>query len=418
LSYKGKIFPVNPKRKKILGLKTYPSVLDIKDEIDLGIICVPSKIVPQIVSQCGKKKVKGLIIISAGFSEIGKEGEKLEKEVLNICYKYKIRIIGPNCLGVLNSWINLNASFAPLLPSKGHIAFISQSGALMDGVIDWAYDLNLGFSFMVSYGNACDLDVSDFINLALFDKNTKVICIYLEGLKKGAKEFYKILNKATKIKPVLVLKGGKSPLGEKTALTHTASLGLNYKILQGVLEQTNALSCFSLEEMFNLAKGFVLQRKLYGKRIAIISNAGGPAVLASDYCFKENLVLPPLPQKIINKLNKSPFISPSWSKRNPLDLVGDASFKAYKVALEEVLKCKRFDGVLVILTVQTMTCPLEIAKTIVEQFKKYKKPIVCAFIGAKLIEKAEEYLIKNKIPNFREISYAVKFLKGNYIFSR
>jgi len=417
LTYKGKIFPVNPKKGRILGLKVYPSVLDIKEKIDLGIICVRSTIVSSVVQECGEKGIKGLIIISAGFSEIGQKGEKLEKEILHIAQKYNIRIIGPNCLGVLYPPKNLNASFAPLLPPEGHIAFISQSGALMDGIIDRSTEKDLSFSVMISYGNGCDLDISDFITLASGDKHTKVICVYFEGIKYGRK-FYNTLTQVSKTKPILYLKGGKSPLGQKTALTHTASLGSDFKILEGVLKQAGVASCSSLEEMFTLSKGFISSRKLRGKRIAIISNAGGGAVLASDYCFQQELVLPPLSKQIIAKLNYSEFVHPAWSKRNPIDLVGDASPQSYRIALREVLKCKKFDGVLVILTRQTMTKPFEIAKIIAEEYKKHKKPVVCSFIGGKPIEKAEKYLEKKGIPNFREISYAVKFLKASQSFYR
>ncbi|PIU47162.1 hypothetical protein COS93_00515 [bacterium (Candidatus Gribaldobacteria) CG07_land_8_20_14_0_80_33_18] len=405
-----KFFYVNPFEKEIGGIKCFSKIGDISQEIDLAVIAVRAKIVPQIVEQCCRKKVGGIIIISSGFAEIGKEGEILQDKIIKLVKSAKIPLIGPNCLGIIRPSIKLNVSFAPAFPKPGNIAFISQSGALIDSIIDKSLSENYGFSFLISYGNEADLTLSDFLLFVNKDRQTKVITVYLEGLK-GGRNFMKVAKKISKIKPIVVLKAGRTEMGKKAVFTHTASLAGNYQIYQALFKQTGIIGVETIEELFDIAKVLAWQPKCKNG-IGIITNGGGCGVLMADYCQELGVNLVKLDSKTIQKLKDSKIMHPAFSRNNPLDIVGDALSKDYQIAIEALLKQKNIYGLLIIQTLQIMTEVEKNAKIIVEAKRKWpEKPIVCCFLGGEMTKKGVEILEKNKIPNYPDLKRAAKAMK-------
>jgi acetyltransferase len=405
---KRKVFAVNPKYKKLLGVKCFPSVSSIKDNIDLAVIAVPSKIVLKVIEECCKKKVGGIIIISSGFKESGKLGEKLEESILNLVKKAGIPLIGPNCLGIIKPGNLLNATFAPSTPKTGEIAFISQSGALLDSVIDQNFEENYGFSFLASYGNGADVSLADFLELAIEDKKTEVITLYLEGISEG-RGIINILSKAAAKKPLLVLKAGKTSIGRESAFSHTGSLAGDYQIYKALFKQTGAIEVETVRELFALAKALSWQEKC-NNGIGIITNGGSCGVLLSDYCHENGIKLTNLSKKTLLELDKT--MHPAYSRRNPLDLIGDALFDDYQSAVELLLKQKNINGLIIAQTLQIMTDSKKNAEVIIKAQKKWKKPIVAAFLGGLFTNKGVEILEKNKIPNYKDLKEAALAMKA------
>jgi acetyltransferase len=406
-----KIYFVNPFKKKVFGNKTYPKITDIQEEIDLAIIAVPANIVPEIAKDCAKKQVGGVIIISAGFAEIGKKGKKLQKQVCNILKSKNIPLIGPNCLGIIRPKIKLNATFAPATPKKGEIAFLSQSGALIDSIIDTFLDSELGFSFIVSYGNEAGVTLCDFLEFAWKDNETKIIALYIEGLKNGRK-FFALSRKITQTKPIVILKGGKSQAAKRAVSSHTGSLAGEKEIFSAAFKQAEIIEVESVEELFDIAKALAWQKKCKNG-IGIITNGGGAGVLCADYCEQFGIRLAQISKKTLKILDTSPIMHPAYSRSNPLDIVGDALPNRYKVAIDTLLAQNNIYGLIIIQTLQIMTKPLENAKIIVEAHKKWKnKPIITVFMGGANVQKAIKLLEKNKIPNYPDPLRAIKAMKA------
>lgn len=401
-----KVYFINPKREEVLGVECFKSILDIKAKIDLAVIAVPASIVKDIVSACCEKKVGGIIIISSGFKESGKEKEELE--IRDIARKYRIPLIGPNCLGIINPSINLNASFAPVTPKKGNIAFLSQSGALLDSVID---KNSLGFSKIVSYGNEADLDLADFVDYLKTDEETKVISIYFEGIKDGRK-FMRIASEASKIKPIVAIKSGRSDKGKEAAGTHTGTLAGDYSVYAAAMKQSGVILVDTLEELFDVSLALSsLPRCDNG--IGIITNGGGLGVLALDYSCEAGIEIPDLSTATLSLLEKSKSMEKVVNKSNPLDLLGDALSDRYAIGIESMLKQKDINGLLVISTPQLMTEHEKNAKIVVELKNKYPlKPIVCCFLGGQSVNSSIKYLEENGIPNYADVKRAVKSIKS------
>jgi len=407
---KRKIFFVNPNRKKVLGKRAYPKIGDISEKIDLAIIAVPAKIVPQIAQETAEKRVKGAIVISAGFAETGKTGAHLQKELVRIFNESKIPFLGPNCLGTLSPQFKLNASFAPALPAQGQIALISQSGALIDSIIDISLGEKYGFSGIVSYGNEAGLKLLDFLEWFGKDKKTKVIALYLEGVRQG-KEFMGVARKASRKKPILVLKAGKGKSGQKALRLHTSSLSTSARIYSAVFKQSGLIETECLQDLLDGAKALSWSPLLKGK-IGIITNAGGPGVLAADYCDRAGINLAKLERKTIIGLKKSKDLPASCSYSNPLDIVGDARSQTYQVAIDALLKQKNIGGLIIIQTMQTMTDSLKNAKIITMARQKWpQKVIIGCFMGNKLSKPGIDFLEKNKIPNYPDPKRAVNAMK-------
>ncbi|MDO8622784.1 MAG: CoA-binding protein [archaeon] len=386
MNYNGKVIPVNPKHDLIMGKKCFHSVKDYDEKIDLAIIAIPSPFVIDVVKECAEKGIKDIIVISAGFSEMG--NVKLENNLTNICKKYSINLLGPNCFGVANPYKNLDVTFSKTSAQKGDVAFISQSGALWSYVSDYSID-KMGFSGFVSLGNMADLNFSDFIEYFNQDKNTKIIILYMERLKDG-KKFIEICKKSNKT--IIVVKSGKSEKGSKAAISHTGSLATNFKIYQGIFKQAGVKSADCLFSALNFAR---MKIKPQGKKVVIITNAGGAGALETDSCFEKGLEIVDLPEKF--KLN------------NPIDLLGTASAEDYEKMLDKLKNEKFYNSVIVLLTPQKMTQPEKTAEAIVKFSKS--KPIVACFLGGETLKKARKILEDNDVPCFEQIGQAAEVLK-------
>ncbi len=391
-SFKGKIFGVNNKGGKILGHNMYKSVLDIEEKIDLAIISIPASKVINVLKECGKKLIRSCVVISAGFKEIGETN--LEKKLVEISKQLNIRIIGPNCLGIINTHINLNASFAEYSLKKGNIALISQSGAMAVAITDWAYKTSMGFSKIISLGNKSDLDECDFIEILSKDKNTKIILLYLEDIKDG-KNFIETVSKTRK--PIIAIKSGSSIEGSNAIKSHTGSLSGSNTSIDVVFKKTGIIKANTIEDFFDYAEVFSMQNLPNSNRVAIITNAGGPGIMAVDAMNGTNLRLSKLSEQTICSLKDK--LPGSVSLLNPIDIVGDALSDRYEIAIREVIRDSNVDILLILLTPQIMTEKEKTANKIIELSKQYDKTIITSFIGGKNIEYAVNKLNENNIPN-------------------
>ncbi len=375
-----KIFAINPNRKKVMGVPCLPSVKSVKEEIDLAIIAVPAQIVPTVVEECCEKKVSGIVVISAGFSEVGSQGKVLQEKIKKMAEKANIPLIGPNCLGVIRPSVSLNASFAPSTPKAGGIAFVSQSGALLDSVIDRSEIENYGFSTIISSGNQAVLSVSDYLEWLEKDNETRVICLYIEGIKDG-KRFMETAKRISRKKPILVVKGGKTEMSRKAISSHTASLAGDYLVFQTAFKQSNIIEVETIEELFSKAKAIDWQPRCKNK-VAVLTNGGGAGVLLSDYLNDVGVEL----------------------AFPPVDIIGDATSEDYRKNIEKVLKNKKTSALLVVQTVQIMTEVEKNAKIIIDIKKNWpNKPVLCSFLGGASVKKAISILEKNKVPNYNDL---------------
>ncbi len=399
--FQGVIYPVSPREKSIGGVKAYKYIIDIPDEVDLAVIVFPSSVCKLALEQCGQKGIKSVIIISAGFREVGEKGLAKEKELLEIACKYNISFIGPNCLGVINTdpISRLNASFARKYPDEGSIAFLSQSGALCTAVLDYARAKNIGFSKFVSFGNKADISEIELLYYLMEDEKTKVILLYLEeitdgpGLMKAARH---VIEKSHK--PVLIIKSGRTMAGASAAASHTGSLAGKDEICDAAFKQAGIIRCDNIEEMFNIAIAFVYQPAPKSNKIAIITNAGGPGVLITDAAIKEGLELAKFSDDTTASLKKS--LPTTANINNPVDVIGDARADRYVAAISAVFKDENVDGVFVILTPQSMTDIDSIATEITKVASQFDKPIYASFMGQADVASGIKILEHNDIPHY------------------
>ncbi|MFX1529748.1 MAG: acetate--CoA ligase family protein [Promethearchaeota archaeon] len=401
--YKGKIFPINPNADKINGIPCFRSILDVKDIIDIAIFVIPSKFVNKAAEECGKKKVKGLIVISAGFKEIGGEGVEREEELIEIGKKYNMRILGPNCLGFIG--LNYNGSFAAETPKKGGIAMISQSGAMLTAMMDASMLFPYGFSCNISLGNKADLGAVDFIEYLADDKDTKVILCYLESIKDGNR-FLKVLPKATRKKPIIILKSGISEAGARAASSHTGALAGADLAYDLAFSKCGVIRAKTIEDLFDYGEIFLYQPIPKENSFAIITNAGGPGIVATDAFERENLKFSSFSETILHALREKLPIEAAIF--NPIDIVGDAAPDRYEFTLNTIFGLNgkadsddiTTEGALIIVTPQAQTNASEVARLIYKISSKHltEKPIVCSFIGGKNISEGREYLKQNHIP--------------------
>ena len=414
--YRGKIYPINPNADEILGLSCYPSVLDVQGDVDLAVVAIPAAGVLQVAEECGKKGVKALIVVSAGFKETGREGAKLEMKLIEIGVRYGMRIQGPNCLGVIDTSVPLNLTFAAAMPKAGRIGFISQSGALGTAVLDWVIEEGIGFSSFVSLGNKADLDEVDFIEAMGDDENIKVILIYLESIEEGRK-FLKVAMKVVKKKPIIVLKGGTSTAGARAAGSHTGAMVGSFIAYQTAFNKSGVIMVESIEELFNHAIAFTEQPLPKGEGVAIVTNAGGPGILATDLCEKLDVKLTHFTQRTRKSfMEKLPAAA---SMRNPIDILGDARADRYRFAMEKVMEDENVNAVVVILSPQAMTESMATAKAIIEiQKKLHGKPILAVFMGGGAVEEASNYLKENGIPCFDFPEKAIKTVAALFDYAR
>lgn len=395
--YKGKIYPINPKREKVFDLPCFTSVKKVKDPIDLAIIITPAKTVPAIINECGEKGIKAAIIISAGFKEMGAPGIRLEKEVLMNATKHNMRIIGPNCLGLMNPLFSFNATFAKGMALPGQMAFISQSGAMCTAVLDWSLEKKIGFSAFLSIGSMSDISFGDLIDYLGNDPNTQSILIYMESVG-NPRAFLSAAREVALSKPIILIKAGKTLAAAKAAASHTGSLAGSDEVFDVALHRAGVLRVNSINELFNMALVLAMQPIPMGPNLSIITNAGGPAVLATDAAIENGAKLAPLSTQLIEKLNE--FLPNAWSHSNPIDILGDASPQSYGKTLELVCKDPGSDGVLVILSPQDMTDPLSVANEITKIAKNSQKPILASWMGGNTVKSGIQKLEATNIPNF------------------
>ncbi|MCD6552412.1 MAG: acetate--CoA ligase [Anaerolineae bacterium] len=395
--YQGKVYPINPKAEEILGLKCYASVLDVPDPIDLAVIVIPAQYVGAALEECGQKGVRGVVVISAGFREVGSEGRKREKELVRIARKYGMRLIGPNVLGIIDTVSKLNASFAVGMPRRGKIAFMSQSGALCTSILDIALAQDIGFSRFVSLGNKADLNEMDFIEEWWHDPESSVIMAYLEGIVDGER-FMRVARQVTKEKPIIAIKSGTTSAGSRAVSSHTGTLAGSEKAYDTAFRQVGVLRADSVQELFDYSIAFARQPLLKSERIAIVTNAGGPGIMATDACERNGLQLASLKKETMEYLRA--HLPSAASVINPVDVLGDALADRYQMAIETVLKDDGVGGVIVVLTPQVMTQIEETARAVGELSKKYDKPIFGAFMGEATINKGVKILNHYQVPNY------------------
>ena len=393
----GTIYPINPKADEILGKKAYPSVLDVQSDIDLAVIVIPYKFVPSILEECGRKNIPAVVIISAGFREAGMEGLERELELVEIADKYNIRLIGPNCLGIIDTYTPINASFSAGTPPKGPMAFMSQSGALGTAILDWAQAGRLGLSKFVSLGNKADVSEIELLEAWAEDKNTNVIWMYSEGLPNG-QQFIKVAREVTKKMPVVAIKSGVTKSGSRAVSSHTGSLAGSEQAYQAAFLQAGVLRANDMASMFDMALALGYQPPLKNDNIAIITNAGGPGILATDALERSGMSLARLQVETIHELEK--FLPDAASAANPVDVLGDAKGDRYEFALDIVAKDPNVDGIMVVLTPQAMTEIAETAKAVGELSTKIDKPVLACFMGEAKVEVGIRILKEYDVPNY------------------
>ncbi len=395
--FKGPVYPINPKSETILNTKCYPSLLDVPDDIDSAVIIVNRNVVLPVIKDCEKKGIKALVIISAGFGETNEEGKKLQSEIVQVARLAHITMMGPNCLGLINPWHGLNAAFGQAIGKEGSIALVSQSGALIASIQDWAQENRIGFSLIASIGNKASIDEVDFFEYLKGDENTKVIAAYLEDISRG-QEFMRIAERVGKVKPLVILKSGRSSAGAKAASSHTGSLVGSDVAYECAFQRLGVIRAGSIEHLFDISTALAYQPLPSGNRICVITNAGGPGIMMSDALEMSGLEVTNLDDKTKSNLLK--LLPSAASVNNPVDVLGDADNDRYGKSLNIVLKSNSVDGVIVILTPQKMTNDTAIAKTIVKISKNYSKPVMTCFMGAKTIENGSKILRENDIPQY------------------
>ena len=401
----GTVYPVNPKRENILGIKAYPNIKDLPDQIDLAVIVTPAPTVPSIIEECVEAGVKGAIVISAGFKEVGPEGAKLEEEILKHARKGKMRVIGPNCLGVMNPLTGLNATFATATAQPGNVAFISQSGALCTSVLDWSFKEHVGFSAFVSIGSMLDVGWGDLIYHLGDDPHTNSIVIYMETIG-DARSFMSAAREVALAKPIIVIKPGRTAGAARAAASHTGSLTGSDEVLEAAFRRCGVLRVDTIGEIFSMAEVLSKQPRPKGPNLTILTNAGGPGVLAVDALITRGGVLAQISSDAMEKFNQ--ILPPQWSHNNPVDILGDASPERYAQALEIAAADENSDGLLVILTPQAMTDPTATAEALKSYAQSYEKPILASWSGGQDIAAGESILNKAGIPTYMYPDTAAK----------
>ncbi len=394
---RGMVYPINPGANSILGHKAYPSVLDVPAAIDLVVIVIPYPQVPDALRECGQKGIPAAIVISAGFREAGMEGFERERELIQIAKEYNLRLIGPNCLGVIDTFTPLNASFSAGTPPSGPMAFMSQSGALGTAVLDIALAGRLGLSKFVSLGNKADVSEIDLLQAWKDDEHTRVILIYTEGMPNG-EEFIRVARQITPKKPVIAIKSGVTQSGSRAVSSHTGSLAGSEQAYQAAFNQAGILRAESMQALFDMALAIGYQPELRGNRIAIITNAGGPGILATDALERAGLSMARFEIETIHALEQ--YLPDAASAANPVDVLGDARADRYQFAMEKVIADPNTDGLMIVLTPQAMTDIEATAEAIGALADATDKPILACFMGEARVEKGIEILNRFGVPNY------------------
>jgi acetyltransferase len=413
--YDGIVYPVNPKREAVQGVQAYPSINNVPKVVDLAIICTPATAVCDVVEQCGIRGIRGILIISAGFKEIGAEGVTREKRLLDLKKQYDLRIVGPNCVGFIMPYLNLNATFAGSMPDKGNIALLSQSGAVCGAILDWAAAAKVGFSSFVSVGSMLDVDFGDLIDYFGMDIHTRSIVLYIESIT-DAKKFMSATKGFARAKPIIVIKSGRYKEGAKAASSHTGALAGEDIIYDAAFRRSGVVRVMDIMDLFNCSSILAKQPRPMGPNIAIVTNAGGPGVLATDSIIEKGGKLAQLSPETIEKLNK--VLPAHWSHGNPVDIIGDGDEDRYQQAIEICLEDKNIDGLLILSVPQVMADPKKLADRLVDIARKTTKPILTSFIGEASVYHAREILNRNNIPTYASPDEAVESYMYLYHYER
>ncbi len=428
--FTGTLYPVNPKAKSIASVRAYPDIKDIPDPIELAIIILPPRFAETAIANAIEKGVKAVVIVSAGFKEVGGEGLEIERRIVAMCRDAGVRVVGPNCLGVINpnADVRLNASFSARMPAAGNISFISQSGALCTAVLDFAADKDFGFSKFVSIGNKADVDELDLLRYFHADPETEVIMLYIEELQRGP-EFIEVVKEITggdRPTPVLAIKSGRTSAGAEAAASHTGSLAGSEAVYDAIFTQSGIIRVESINELFDFGTAFAyknesalgkMRRKVpLGNRVAIVTNAGGPGIVATDMTVTSGLELAKFSEETVEVLRS--HLPQTANLNNPVDVIGDAAQDRYENALSAVIKDEGVDGALVILTPQSMTNAIGTAEAIVRIARRSHKPILCCFMGIIDVSAGVKYLQENGVPVYRFPESAAKTFGALYRYSR
>lgn len=403
--FQGGLYPINPKHKKIQGVKAYASLAQIEETVELAVIATPAATVPDIIEQCGKHQVKAAVIITAGFGETGEAGKALERRVLETAQHYGVRLIGPNCLGVMRPEIGLNATFNKGSANIGNLAFVSQSGALCTAILDWAQTNDVGFSSVVSLGSSLDIDFGEILDYLISDTRTQSILLYIEGIR-DARSFMSGIRAAARIKPVILVKVGRHAVASRAAMSHTASLVGSDDAFDAAVRRAGVVRVQTITQLFSAAKALSCGFHPTGNRLAIVTNGGGPGVMATDCAADLGLVMADLSAETLEKLNQG--LPSTWSHGNPVDIIGDAQADRYRHAVQACLEDPGVDGVLTILTPQAMTKPLEAATAVIELSDRYRKPFLACWMGGTQVDSSRAAFNRARKPSFRTPEPAVE----------
>lgn len=405
--FKGAIVPINPKHKKVQGLHCYPDLGRVEQDVDLAIIATPAPTVPGILRQCGEAGIKGAVILSAGFGESGTEGKRLQRECVEVAQHYRMRLIGPNCLGIMRPPIGLNATFSHNQALPGQLALVSQSGALVTAVLDWAQARGIGFSAIASTGDAADVDFGDVLDYLALDPQTKGILLYVEGVR-HARRFLSGLRAAARMKPVIVLKSARHAEGAQAAATHTGAMIGGDDVFDAALERAGVVRVERITQWFSAAQTLAQGLSLRGDRLLILTNGGGPGVMATDRAADLALPLAELGKKTVEELDA--VLPAHWSRANPVDILGDATPERYGEAVRLCLADPAVDMLVVLLTPQAMTDPTGCARAVIEQAKASRKPVLACWLGETLVSEARNLFDEAGVPHFRSPETAVEAL--------
>lgn len=414
-TFSGKVYPINPKRDEVFGLKVFPSISAVPEPVDLAIIVTPAPTVPKLVAECVSAGVKSAIIISAGFKELGAPGLELEQEILTYARQGNMPIIGPNCLGVMNPIHGLNATFAKGMALPGHLAFISQSGAMCTAVLDWSVREKIGFSAFVSIGSMADVNWGTLIDYLGSDPHTQSLLLYMETVG-DARAFMTAAREVALEKPIIVIKAGRSQAAAKAAASHTGSMAGSDQVFDAALERAGVLRVETISELFSMASVLARQPRPRGPNLSIVTNAGGPAVLATDAAVLNQAELTPLEESTIKALDQ--ILPDAWSHSNPIDILGDASDERYAQTIKILAQDSKTDGILVVLSPQDMTDATGTAEQVAAITQGMSKPVLASWMGGETVKEGAKILTEAKIPTFEYPDDAAKTFAMMWHYSR
>ena len=403
--YRGALYAVNPKYKSVQGVPCFDAIGKVPPRVDLAVVATPPRTVPEVIEQCGRAGVRSAVVITAGFSEVGPAGAKLERALLENARRHRLRVVGPNCLGLMRPALGLNATFARGTPYAGALGLISQSGAICTALLDWARPHKVGFSSVVSLGGSTDVDFGEIIDYLVEDPKTEHILLYIEGVR-SARRFVSALRAAARVKPVILMKVGRHPAGSRAAVSHTGAIvGLD-DVFDAVVKRAGVVRVTTIGQLVAAAQALAAHVRPQGERLAVVTNGGGPGVMAADRAADLGIPLAQLTQPTIEALKRS--LPESWSHGNPIDLIGDADPERYRTAVSACLADEQVDGVLAMLAPQAMTAPADAARAVIEAAKGSSKPVLACWMGEEQTAEARRLLGEARIPVFRTPDPAVE----------